>query len=54
MKVLVEFDNLQGCIQEFVYYSKFKRINSKGIKEEAKRKLVERFGRHAQEYVILN
>lgn len=54
MKVLIVFDNLQGTSQEMTYFSKFGRINAKGIKEEAKNELIKRFGKHAKDYEIIN
>lgn len=40
MKVTVIYDNLQTQSSEFTYFSEFNRINAKGIKEEAKSKLI--------------
>lgn len=53
MKVRILYDNLQTEIREEYYYSKYSRINAKGIKEEAKNKLIERFGKHAKNYDII-
>lgn len=54
MKVTVVYDNFQTGSREFTYFSTFDRINAKGIKEEAKNKLISKFGSHARNYEILN
>lgn len=54
MKVTIIFQNLEGERQELSYFSNFDRINAKGIKEEAKRVLVNKLGNHARNYEILN
>lgn len=52
MEVLIVFDNLQGELKELTYYSEFNRINAKGIKEEAKQKLLNTYGYNAKNYEI--
>lgn len=52
MLVIIVYDNLQGELKETKYYSKYKRINAKGIKEEAKQELIKNFGNYAKNYKI--
>lgn len=54
MKVTIIFQNLEGERQELYYFSNYDRINAKGIKEEAKRVLVNKLGNHARNYEIIN
>lgn len=53
MDVTILYDNFQTGLREFTYPSKYKRINAKGIKEEAKNILVENLGRRARHYEIV-
>lgn len=53
MKVLVSYDN-GTSYGEFEYFSKYNRINAMGIKEEAKQKMVDKFGSHAKYYEIIS
>ena len=52
MKVTVFYDNGNCYNNDFSYFSKFSRINAKGIKDEAKQKLINRFGCRAKNYEI--
>lgn len=54
MKVTIIFQNLEGERQYLSYFSNFDRINAKGIREEARRVLVNKIGNHARNYEILN
>lgn len=53
MKVLIEYDDNVSRIQEITYESKYKRINAKGIKDEARYYLISHFGYHAKNYNII-
>lgn len=53
MKVIILYDNFQSEKKEYSYYSKYNRINAKGIKEEAKQKLIQTFGNRAKNYEII-
>lgn len=51
MRVRVIYDN--GCdYGEFEYFSKYDRINAKGIKEEVKSAMRKRYGKQAYHYII--
>jgi len=53
MEVRVYYDN--GCDYcEFEYFSKYNRINAKGIKEEIKKELYQRYGSSARYYEIID
>ncbi|MCI8654508.1 MAG: hypothetical protein HFJ48_01340 [Clostridia bacterium] len=54
MKVIVFFDNKVRYDNEFEYYSKYSRINAVGIFQEAKEKMIEKFGKHAENYEIID
>ena len=51
MRVRVVDDN--GCdYGEFEYFSKYDRINAKGIKEEVKSVMRQRYGKRAYHYIV--
>lgn len=52
MKVLICFDNGDSYYNEVEYFSKYSRINAKGIKEEAQQTLIDKYGQHAKNYEI--
>ena len=54
MVVTIMYDNLQTGIRELKYFSKYNRINARGIYDEAKQKLVDTYGQHARNYKILD
>lgn len=53
MKVSVYYDNGVN-FGEFEYFSKYNRINANGIKEEARNKMINKFGTHAKNYEIIS
>lgn len=51
MRVRVIYDN--GCdYGEFEYFSKYDRINAKGIKDEIKSVMRREYGKQAYHYII--
>lgn len=53
MKVLVVWDNGHDT-GEFEYFSNYSRINAKGIKEEAKLQMIQRYGYNTRNREIKN
>lgn len=51
MQIRVILDNGHDY-SEFEYYSDFNRINAKGIKDEIRKKIREKFGKSALRYTI--
>ena len=51
MKVRVCYDNGHDY-GEFEYFSKYNRINAKGIKEEVKSAMRQRYGKRAYNYIV--
>lgn len=51
MIVRVFYDN-GSDIAEFEYYSKYERINAKGINEEIEKQMKKLFGKRANYYVV--
>ena len=54
MKVLINYDNGVSYFGELEYFSKYNRINARGIKEEARRVLLNKLGNSARYYKILD
>lgn len=52
MKVLIVYDNGINASQEIEYFSKYNRINARGIREEAKQTLINKLGWKARNYTI--
>lgn len=53
MKVCVVWDNGHD-FGEFEYFSNYSRINAKGIKEEAKLQMIQRYGYNTKNREIKN
>lgn len=53
MKVLVVWDDGHD-FGEFEYFSNYSRINAKGIKEEAKLQMIQRYGYNTRNREIKN
>lgn len=53
MKVCVVWDNGHDT-GEFEYFSNYSRINAKGIKEEAKSQMIQRYGYNTRNREIKN
>lgn len=51
MLVRVFYENGED-VRKFEYYSKYERINAKGIEEEIKSRMARVFGKKASYYVI--
>ena len=54
MLVTIVYDNFQSGLRELNYFSNYKRINAKGLYDEAKQELIKSFGEHARNYKIIN
>lgn len=54
MKVTIMYDNLQTGVRELQYFSKYNRINARGLYDEAKEILIKTYGQHAKSYKILD
>lgn len=54
MQVTIVYDNFQSELKEMKYFSKYNRINAKGITDEARQILVNTFGSHARNYEIVD
>lgn len=53
MEVRVYYNNGCDCC-EFEYFSKYNRINARGIKEEIEKQLYQRYGSSARYYEIID
>ena len=54
MEVTIMYDNLQSGLQELKYFSKYERINARGLHEEARNVLIKNYGQKAKNYEILD
>ena len=54
MKVTIMYDNFYGEVKELQYFSKYNRINARGLYDEAKEILIKTYGQHAKNYKILD
>lgn len=51
MKIRIYYDTKHD-FGELEYFSKYNRINAKGIKEEAKNELIKHYGKSATNYEV--
>ena len=54
MRVTIMYDNLLSGLEELTYFSKYNRINARGLYEEARNVLIRNFGQKAKNYEILD
>ena len=54
MQVTIMYDNLQSGLQELKYFSKYNRINARGLHDEARNVLINNFGQKAKNYEIID
>lgn len=49
MQVTIMYDNLQSGLQELTYFSKYNRINARGLYDEARNVLIRKFRTKSKE-----
>lgn len=54
MQVTIIYDNLLSGLEELTYFSKYERINARGLHNEARNVLIRNFGQKAKNYEILD
>lgn len=54
MQVTIMYANFHDGLQELTYFSKYNRINARGLHDEARNVLIRNFGQKAKNYEILD